>query len=68
MTSVDQTILAIPRHRVQYFKYHDELVWDKNKRFDCVFGSTGSGLTIADVIENYKQQETTENQMQNINE
>ena len=54
VTSVDPAILAIPKHRIQYFKYNNEVVWDKSKRLDCVFGSTGSGMTIIDVIE--KQQ------------
>ena len=52
VTSVDPNILAIPKHRIQYFKFNDEVVWDKNKRLDCVFGSTGSGMTIIDVIQN----------------
>lgn len=54
VTSVDPSILSIPRHRIQYFKYHDEIVWDKNKRLDCVFGSTGSGQTILDFIEMFE--------------
>ena len=52
VTSLDPNILAIPKHRIQYFKFNDEVVWDKNKRLDCVFGSTGSGMTIIDVIQN----------------
>ena len=28
-------------------------VWDKKNRTDNVFGSTGSGITIAEVIESY---------------
>ena len=55
VTSVDPAILAIPKHRIQYFKYNDEVVWDKSKRLDCVFGSTGSGMTIIDLI---KKQQT----------
>ena len=43
--------LAIPEHRICYFKYDGELVWDKQTRLDNVFGSTGSRLTIHDVIE-----------------
>ncbi|CAB4019043.1 Leukocyte receptor cluster member 9 [Paramuricea clavata] len=66
VTSVDPTILAIPKHRIQYFKYCDEIVWDKNKRLDCVFGSTGSGMTIVDVIENSQQKQETLNDTQNV--
>jgi uncharacterized protein (UPF0248 family) len=52
IASVDDfTALAIPKHRIQYFKYRGILVWDKTVRLDNVFGSTGSGLTISDVKE-----------------
>ena len=70
VTSQDPTVLAIPKHRIQYFKFHDEILWDKNKRVDCVFGSTGSGMTIIDVIAksnlevetaNYTENEETRN-------
>lgn len=50
LASVDHFIdFAIPQHRVQYFKYLDEIVWDKRERIDKVFGSTGSKETILDV-------------------
>ncbi len=42
--------LAIPEHRINYFKYKGEVVWDKNIRLDNVYGSTGSNKTIYDVI------------------
>lgn len=42
--------LAIPEHRITYFKYINEVVWDKTSRLDNVFGSTGSNITIRDVI------------------
>lgn len=50
IASVDYTVLAIPKHRIQYFKYRDVIVWDKRCRLDNVFGSTGSKTTIKDVI------------------
>lgn len=50
IASVDYTVLAIPKHRIQYFKYKNEIVWDKRCRLDNVFGSTGSKKTITDVI------------------
>lgn len=50
IASVDYTVLAIPKHRIQYFKYKSEIVWDKRSRLDNVFGSTGSKITIYDVI------------------
>lgn len=52
ISSVDYTVLAIPKHRIQYFKYKDIIVWDKRCRLDNVFGSTGSKTTIKDVIKN----------------
>ncbi|KAH3816270.1 leukocyte receptor cluster member 9-like [Dreissena polymorpha] len=54
IASVDYTVLAIPKHRIQYFKYKDTIVWDKRCRLDNVFGSTGSNTTIVEVIANLK--------------
>ncbi|MBN3277956.1 LENG9 protein, partial [Polyodon spathula] len=51
LASVDQyETLAVPQHRIQYFKYQDQIVWDKNQRKDLVFGSTGEGRSIGDVM------------------
>ncbi|XP_058039525.1 leukocyte receptor cluster member 9 isoform X3 [Ahaetulla prasina] len=50
LASVGPGVLAIPKHRIQYFKYRDRVVWDKVSRTDEVFGSTGSGKTILEVI------------------
>jgi 2'-5' RNA ligase/uncharacterized protein (UPF0248 family) len=47
----DLGALAIPEHRINHFKYKGETVWDKNTRLDNVFGSTGSNITMYDVIE-----------------
>lgn len=51
IASVDYNVLAIPKHRIQYFKYKTVIVWDKNDRLDLVFGSTGNDVSIMDVIE-----------------
>jgi len=52
LASVDDHVaLAIPKHRIQYFKYRGIVVWDKALRLDNVFGSTGSGKTIMDIVE-----------------
>ncbi|CAF1133914.1 unnamed protein product [Rotaria magnacalcarata] len=48
------SILAIPKHRIQYFKYNNEIIWDKETRTDLMFGSTGNKQTIYDVIERHK--------------
>ncbi|XP_078233153.1 leukocyte receptor cluster member 9 [Pogona vitticeps] len=50
LTSAGPAVLAIPKHRIQYFKYRDRTVWDKGNRTDDIFGSTGSGRTILDVM------------------
>ncbi len=47
----DIDALAIPQHRINYFKYKNEIIWDKNKRIDNVYGSTGSNQTIYDIID-----------------
>jgi len=49
--SLDPTVLAIPEHRIQYFKYRDFKVWDKHQRLDIIFGSTGSQETIYEVMD-----------------
>lgn len=38
------TELALPRHRIQYFKHRGHRVWDRHSRMDRVFGSTGQSL------------------------
>ncbi len=48
------TILAIPKHRIQYFKYANEIIWDKETRTDFMFGSTGNQQTIYDVIKRHE--------------
>nr|XP_054762699.1 uncharacterized protein LOC129269251 [Lytechinus pictus] len=60
IAEVDHLTLAIPRHRIQYFKYKDEVVWDKRIRLDNVFGSLGSGLTVVDVVQRYAKENDTE--------
>ncbi len=47
-------ILAIPKHRIQYFKYANEIIWDKETRTDFMFGSTGNQQTIYDVIKRHE--------------
>ncbi|OWF55848.1 uncharacterized protein LOC110454544 [Mizuhopecten yessoensis] len=57
IATVDYTVLAIPKHRIQYFKYRDIIIWDKNARLDNVFGSLGSKLTVYDVIEQCRKED-----------
>ncbi|CAH1782947.1 unnamed protein product [Owenia fusiformis] len=56
IASVDYNTLAIPKHRIQYFKYKSLKVWDKNKRLDDVFGSTGGKKTIIEVMRAYDEE------------
>lgn len=37
--------LNIPEHRIEYFKYQDDIVWEKKSRTDKIFGSTGESST-----------------------
>ena len=59
LATVAPDVLAVPEHRIQYFKYLDEVVWDKMKQLDNVFGSRG-GKLIQDVILAYSS-DVTEN-------
>ncbi|XP_008825982.1 leukocyte receptor cluster member 9 [Nannospalax galili] len=45
--------LAVPQHRVRYFRFRGRLVWDRDSRTDLVFGSgraAGRGPTILDAL------------------
>jgi len=47
----DYEVLAIPQHRIQYFKYSGSKVWEKATRLDVIFGSTGDQRGIVHVME-----------------
>lgn len=49
ISSVGDTVLAVPKHRIQYFKYRGEIVWDKRVQLDNFFGSRGT-RTIKDIV------------------
>lgn len=49
LATVAPDVLAVPEHRIQYFKYLDVMVWDKTKMLDNMFGTRG-GKRIQDVI------------------
>ncbi|KAF5916956.1 hypothetical protein HPG69_013878 [Diceros bicornis minor] len=47
-------VLAVPQHRVRYFRFRGRVVWDRASRTDHVFGSgsaAGRGPTILDVLD-----------------
>eukprot|EP00803_Ostreobium_quekettii_P002551 evm.model.scf_16.7 EVM.evm.TU.scf_16.7 scf_16:85314-90980(-) len=50
LATVGPAALAIPQHRIQYFKCRGEMVWSKVENFDNVFGSRGAGTTIDQVV------------------
>ena len=53
-----QFAFALPEHRIQSVKYRERVVWDKEMRMDCVFGSmNGKGETIDRVVERYDEWE-----------
>ena len=45
-------IKAVPAHRIKSVKYLDRVVWNKDERIDCFFGSQGDSK-IEDVVETY---------------
>uniref|UniRef100_A0A2K6KWR9 Leukocyte receptor cluster member 9 n=1 Tax=Rhinopithecus bieti TaxID=61621 RepID=A0A2K6KWR9_RHIBE len=47
-------VLAVPQHRVRFFRFRGRLVWDRASRTDLVFGSgstAGRGSTILDALD-----------------
>eukprot|EP00731_Ephydatia_muelleri_P030419 Em0021g942a len=65
IASVGNNVLAVPQHRIQYFKYKNTIVWDKRCQLDDFFGSRG-GKLISDFVDktavNAKQVEQVEPQ------
>ena len=49
IASVGPNVLAIPKHRIQYFKFRDQIIWDKRSQTDDFFGSRG-GKSIQEII------------------
>ncbi|XP_046286773.1 leukocyte receptor cluster member 9 [Marmota monax] len=58
-------VLAVPQHRVRYFRFRGRLVWDRASRTDLVFGSgsaAGRGPTILDALDGEDAQETPDHE------
>eukprot|EP01026_Neomeris_dumetosa_P043973 TRINITY_DN3694_c0_g2_i2.p2 TRINITY_DN3694_c0_g2~~TRINITY_DN3694_c0_g2_i2.p2 ORF type:complete len:175 (+),score=35.53 TRINITY_DN3694_c0_g2_i2:111-635(+) len=51
--------LAIPQHRIQFFKYKGVVVWDKGTQMDNVFGSRG-GSTIYEILDEMEERDRVE--------
>ena len=45
-------IKAVPAHRIKCVKFLERVVWDKDERIDCFFGSLGD-MKIEQVLETY---------------
>ena len=58
LSTVGMETLAIPKHRIQYFKYKTDIVWDRRVQLDKFFGSRGEGITIHDLIRKNRTEET----------
>ena len=57
LSSVDErpvNMPVIPRHLIQYFKYANEIIWDKERRSDLMLGSSVGHQTIDDLINRHK--------------
>ncbi len=50
IASVGPSVLSIPKHRIQYFKFRDQIVWDKRSQTDNFFGSRGDS-TIDEIVQ-----------------
>ena len=48
--TVGPDVLAIPQHRIHYFAYEGQRVWDKTSGLDRIFGSTGAKRLLADEL------------------
>ena len=55
LASVGINVLAVPKHRIQYFKFDGEIVWDKRNQSDNFFGSRG-GRVIQDIVQSRQSQ------------
>ncbi|KAL3780818.1 hypothetical protein ACHAWO_004464 [Cyclotella atomus] len=63
-----QYVFALPEHRIQSVKYRERVVWDKEMRMDCVFGSmNGKGETIDRVIETYDEWKREKEEREEVN-
>ncbi|RQM26291.1 hypothetical protein B5M09_003463 [Aphanomyces astaci] len=47
LSTLSHTETAIPKHRIQYFKWKGNIVWDKRCRLDRVFGSSGGAPPVS---------------------
>ncbi|CAI8021691.1 Leukocyte receptor cluster member 9, partial [Geodia barretti] len=67
LATVGNNVLAVPKHRIQYFKYREEIVWDKRSQFDNVFGSRG-GRLIQHIVAEQQEKKDDENLKSEVNQ
>jgi len=61
-------VFAIPEHRIAAVKYKERVVWDREKRLDCVFGSmNGNGERIEMVLETYDEWKRKKDEEEELN-
>jgi hypothetical protein len=46
--------LVISKHLIQYFKYGNDMIWDKERRTDLMFGASSSQQTMDDIINRHR--------------
>lgn len=54
LSALGPGVLAVPQHRIRYFRFRGRLVWDRASRTDLIFGSgsvAGRGPTILDALD-----------------
>ena len=44
----------VPKHLIQYFKYGDDIIWDKDKQNDVLLDAADSQQTIEDILNRQK--------------
>jgi uncharacterized protein (UPF0248 family) len=66
--SEESFVFALPEHRIQRVKYLERVVWDKEMRLDCVFGTMkGRGETIDQVVDSYDEWKREEDEREERN-
>ncbi|CAF0744955.1 unnamed protein product [Adineta steineri] len=54
-------LLSPSKYRIQYLKYNNEIIWDKESKIDLIFGSTSNQQTINDLIKRHENLIETKN-------
>jgi uncharacterized protein (UPF0248 family) len=68
LSTLSHMAVAIPRHRIVYFKYKGALMWCRPDRVDNVFGSTGSGCKLEQFVAEVDEQAPAQTQASDNND